>query len=63
MGTCQADVKAHNRQLCGLIEQGKAKPSWSVSQELSLEQAPRAYQHFGHREDGWTKVLLHLDGS
>ncbi|MGW5018209.1 hypothetical protein [Streptomyces sp. NRRL F-5053] len=41
----------------------KSKPSWIVFQELSLDQAPQADQHFGHREDGWTKVLLHLDGS
>ncbi|MBP0459880.1 hypothetical protein [Streptomyces montanisoli] len=63
MGTGQVNVKAYKRQLCGLIVQGKSKPSWIVFQELSLDQAPQADQHFGHREDGWTKVLLHLDGS
>jgi glutathione-independent formaldehyde dehydrogenase len=63
MGTGQCNVKAYNRQLCGLIEQGKAKPSWIVSHELPLDQAADGYQHFDDRDDGWTKVLLHPDGS
>ncbi|MGK4909459.1 hypothetical protein [Streptomyces oceani] len=62
MGTGQANVKACNRQLSGLIEQGKAKPSWIVSHELPLDQAPDGYQHFDQRDNGWTKVLLHPDG-
>ncbi|MFE4216211.1 hypothetical protein [Streptomyces sp. NPDC056844] len=56
MGTGQANAKAYDRQLCGLIEQGKSKPSWFVFQELSLDQAPQADRHFDHREDGWTEV-------
>lgn len=40
MGTGQANVKAYNRQLCALIEQGKAKPSWIVSHEPPLDEAP-----------------------
>ncbi|WP_406109218.1 hypothetical protein [Streptomyces sp. NBC_01003] len=63
MGTGQANVKAYNRQLCALIEQGKAKPSWIVSHELPLDQAPAGYQHFDARDDGWTKVVLHPNGS
>ncbi|MFF5563820.1 glutathione-independent formaldehyde dehydrogenase [Streptomyces sp. NPDC012623] len=61
MGTGQCNVKAYNRQLCGLIEQGKATPSWIVSHELPLAEAPAGYRHFDAREDGWTKVLLHPD--
>lgn len=38
MGTGQANVKAYNRQLCALIEQ--AKPSWIVSHEPPLDEAP-----------------------
>ncbi|WP_326818987.1 MULTISPECIES: glutathione-independent formaldehyde dehydrogenase [unclassified Streptomyces] len=63
MGTGQANVKAYNRQLCALIEQGKAKPSWIVSHELPLDQAPAGYQHFDARDDGWTKIVLHPNGS
>ena len=59
MGTGQANVKAYNRFLARLIHAGRAKPSWIVSHELSLDEAPDAYKHFDHRDDGWTKVILH----
>ncbi|MDB6128336.1 MAG: aldehyde dismutase [Verrucomicrobia bacterium] len=59
MGTGQTNVKMYNRQLCELVHSGRAKPSWIVSHELGLEQAPDAYKHFDAREDGWTKVILH----
>jgi threonine dehydrogenase-like Zn-dependent dehydrogenase len=62
IGNGQANVKDYNRQLCGLIEQGKAKPSWIVSHELPLDQASEGYRHFDARDDGWTKVILHPDG-
>jgi glutathione-independent formaldehyde dehydrogenase len=58
MGTGQTPVKAYNRHLCKLIEEGKAEPSFVVSHELSLDEAPDAYQHFDSRDDGWTKVVL-----
>jgi hypothetical protein len=59
MGSGQANVKAYNRHLSELIHTGRAKPSWIVSHELSLEEAPGAYEQFDGREDGWTKVVLH----
>jgi glutathione-independent formaldehyde dehydrogenase len=59
MGSGQANVKAYNRQLANLIHKERAKPSWIVSHELSLEEAPEAYKQFDCRNDGWTKVLLH----
>ena len=58
VATGQANVKAYNRKLCNLIEVGKAKPSWIVSHELPLEQAPDAYKSFDERKPGWTKVVL-----
>jgi glutathione-independent formaldehyde dehydrogenase len=58
MGTGQANVKAYNRQLRDLIAAGKATPSFLVSHELPLDQAPDAYKHFDNREDGWTKIVL-----
>jgi hypothetical protein len=30
-----------------------------VSHELSLEEAPKAYEKFDCRSEGWTKVVLH----
>lgn len=61
MGTGQAPVKRYNRQLRDLIITGRAKPGWIVSHEVSLEQAPDAYDKFDRRVDGYTKVLLHPD--
>jgi len=59
MGTGQAPVKRYNRQLRDLIIAGRATPSFIVSHELPLDQAPEGYEKFDSREDGWTKVLLH----
>jgi threonine dehydrogenase-like Zn-dependent dehydrogenase len=59
IGSGQTSVKAYNRYLCNLIHQGRAKPSWIVSHELPLDQAPEAYRHFDARDHGWTKVVLH----
>lgn len=59
IGSGQCPVKKYNRQLRDLIIRGKATPSFIVSHELSLDEAPHAYDRFDKREDGWTKVLLH----
>jgi glutathione-independent formaldehyde dehydrogenase len=58
IGTGQANVKAYNRQLSRLIEHNRVKPSWIVSHELPLADAPVAYRNFDQRKDGWTKVVL-----
>jgi threonine dehydrogenase-like Zn-dependent dehydrogenase len=58
-GTGQCPVKRYNRYLRSLIAEDKVKPSWIVSHDLPLDQAPEAYKHFDAREEGWTKVVLH----
>jgi threonine dehydrogenase-like Zn-dependent dehydrogenase len=58
MATGQCPVKRYNRRLRNLIHVGKAKPSWIISHELSLDDAPDAYEHFDNRDGGWTKVVL-----
>ena len=58
MATGQTNVKAYNRQLSRLIERDKVKPSWIVSHELGLDEAPKAYENFDQRKNGWTKVVL-----
>lgn len=58
MGTGQADVKAYNRRLRDLVARDKARPSFLLSHELSLERAPEAYRNFDQRVEGWTKVVL-----
>ncbi|WP_182909609.1 glutathione-independent formaldehyde dehydrogenase [Microbispora sp. H13382] len=63
MGNGQCNVKNYNRQLCTLIHEGKARPSWVVSHELDLDDAPGGYEHFDQRDPGWTKVVLHPAGT
>ena len=58
MGSGQTNVKTYNRHLAKLIQTGKAKPSFLVSHELPLDEAPEAYKRFDARETGWTKVVL-----
>ncbi|WP_323143649.1 glutathione-independent formaldehyde dehydrogenase [Massilia phyllosphaerae] len=58
IGTGQANVKHYNRNLAKLIHAGKAKPSQIISHELALDEAPKAYEKFDKREQGWTKVVL-----
>jgi len=55
-------VKAYNRYLRDLIIAGKAKPSFVVSHEVSLDDAPLAYEKFDKRIEGYTKVLIHPNG-
>ncbi len=62
MGTGQAPVKRYNRQLRDLIITGRATPSWIVSHEIALDDAPDAYEQFDRRVDGYTKVLLKPHG-
>jgi threonine dehydrogenase-like Zn-dependent dehydrogenase len=45
-----------------LIISGKAKPSFVVSHEVGIDEAPEAYDKFDRRVDGYTKVLLHPNG-
>lgn len=52
-------VQKYNRYLRDLIIAGRAKPSFVVSHELSLDEASSAYDKFDKRIDGYTKVLLH----
>jgi glutathione-independent formaldehyde dehydrogenase len=59
LATGQANVKMYNRRLMDLISRDKAKPSFIVSHNLSLDDAPEAYKHFDARDTGWTKVILH----
>lgn len=58
IATGQCNVKSYNRELCELISTGKANPSFIISHELPLEDAPIGYQHFDERDKGWTKVIL-----
>ena len=58
LGTGQCNVKQYNARLRDLIIEGRADPSFVVSQRVDLEEAPQMYQAFDKREAGVTKVLL-----
>lgn len=58
MGSGQADVKMYNEFLRDLIVAGRTKPSFVVSKELPLQQAPEGYERFDRREEGYSKVVL-----
>lgn len=59
IGTGQCNVKRYNRQLRDLIHHGRAAPSFVISHELPLTDAPDAYRKFDQRIEGYTKVVLH----
>ncbi|CAN5194588.1 glutathione-independent formaldehyde dehydrogenase [soil metagenome] len=59
MGTGQCNVKSYNRQLRDMIIAGRAEPSFVVSKELPLDDAPDAYERFDKREEGYSKIVLH----
>lgn len=44
LGTGQCDVKSYNRYLRDLIISGRAKPSFVISHEIGIEDAPAAYK-------------------
>jgi glutathione-independent formaldehyde dehydrogenase len=58
MGTGQCNVKRYNRYLRDLIIEGRAKPSFIISNKVSLNDAPMAYDKFDKRIEGYTKVIL-----
>ncbi|EIT71899.1 MULTISPECIES: glutathione-independent formaldehyde dehydrogenase [Hydrocarboniphaga] len=60
MACGQANVKAYNRKLRDLIQAGRANPSFIISHRLKLDEAPKAYDKFDQRGNGWTKVVLKL---
>ncbi len=60
MASGQANVKAYNRKLRDLIQAGRANPSFIISHRLKLDEAPKAYEKFDQRGNGWTKVVLKL---
>jgi len=58
LGTGQCNVKRYNRYLRDMIIAGRAKPSFIVSNNVSLNDASTAYEKFDKRIEGYTKVIL-----
>ena len=59
----QANVKRYNQKLRDMIIEGRAAPSFVVSHDLPLDEAPGAYEKFDQRIDGCTKVILKPDAA
>lgn len=55
MGTGQADAKMYQKALRDLIVAG---PGFVVSKQVTLGEAPEAYERFDRREEGNSKVVL-----
>lgn len=45
-----------------MIISGRADPSFVVSHEIEIDDAPGAYEKFDKRIEGYTKVLIHPNG-
>ncbi|MDP8907633.1 MAG: glutathione-dependent formaldehyde dehydrogenase [Chloroflexota bacterium] len=56
--TGQAHVHRYLRPLLERIENGEIDPSFVVSHHLSLDEAPKGYEMFKHKQDNCTKVVL-----
>jgi threonine dehydrogenase-like Zn-dependent dehydrogenase len=56
--TGQAHVHRYLRPLLERIENGDIDPSFVVSHHLPLDDAPKGYETFKHKQDNCTKVVL-----
>jgi threonine dehydrogenase-like Zn-dependent dehydrogenase len=56
--TGQCHVQRYMRPLLERIQNGEIDPSFVVSHQIPLEDAPRGYEMFKHKEDHCTKVVL-----
>jgi threonine dehydrogenase-like Zn-dependent dehydrogenase len=56
--TGQTHVQRYLRPLLGQIEAGEIDPTFVITHHLPLEDAPKAYELFKHKEDGCVKVVL-----
>ncbi|MEV7969548.1 zinc-dependent alcohol dehydrogenase [Sphaerisporangium sp. NPDC088356] len=58
MKTGQCHVQRYMEPLLGRIRNGDIDPSFVITHELRLEDAPRGYEMFKHKEDGCNKIVL-----
>jgi threonine dehydrogenase-like Zn-dependent dehydrogenase len=54
----QCHVQRYMRPLLERVQNGKIDPSFVVLHHLSLDDAPRGYDMFKHKEDECVKVVL-----
>ena len=56
--TGQCHVQRYMKKLLGFIEEGKIDPSFVITHRLRLQDAPRGYDMFVHKQDNCEKVVL-----
>ncbi|MHA7650076.1 zinc-dependent alcohol dehydrogenase [Mycobacterium sp. ML4] len=56
--TGQCHVQRYMRPLLGRIRNGEVDPTAIISHHLPLNQAPKGYEIFKHKQDNCTKVVL-----
>ncbi len=54
----QTHVQKYMQPLLERIQKGEIDPSFIITHRMSLDEAPRGYDIFKHREDGCIKVVL-----
>ena len=54
----QTHVQRYMKPLLERIENGEIDPSFIISHRLTLDEAPRGYEMFKHKEDECVKVVL-----
>lgn len=54
----QTHVHRYLPALLELVEQGAIDPSIVITDRLTLEEAPEAYEAFKHEKDGCIKVVM-----
>ncbi|HEY0527141.1 MAG TPA: zinc-dependent alcohol dehydrogenase [Stellaceae bacterium] len=55
----QAHVQRYLRPLLELIEQGKIDPTFVITHEMPLDDAPHGYRIFRDKQDNCEKIVLH----
>lgn len=54
----QTHVQRYTKPLLDLIATGKIDPSFVITHQVALDEAPEAYETFKHHRDGCIKVVL-----
>ena len=54
----QTHVQRYLQPLLGLVQEGKIDPSFVITHQLPLADAPEGYKTFKAHEDGCIKVVL-----
>jgi threonine dehydrogenase-like Zn-dependent dehydrogenase len=55
----QCHVQRYMKPLLGRIERGDIDPTFVITHEMGLDDAPKGYELFKHKEDDCVKVVLH----